>query len=515
MQNHVRQTTRPRGFTTFSILALSTALFWGTEAIGQGTEPEFPLQCHSTDLLLGPEDAPRAVIELEILRVLSPGAEVSVFDTDATKLAQVTPTRNQVQARMRVPMPLPADDEPKTIVVEIVDGTERQRARFEYHRPRQDWVLHFIAGFHYDPVWWNTQAHYTETGRYMDAHTGPGLTLVSEYLRLLKEDPSYRVAFHQLPYLKTFLESQPHRHEELHDAVKGGHACLVGGSYNEFSSTLISAEASVRNAIYGTLFQRNVLDGDGSLFWQCDVFGHDPTFPSTMSGVGHKFGAFARGPFHQWGAPRDQVNFPSEFYWMSPDGRKVLTHYMTGHYGYAYSRFAPGSNSTDLNRSDDVIAQMFADLKRVASTRHILLPMHMDFVRPLENLGDAVRGWNERYLSPQAIISTPQQFFAGVTAELEQSQRVLPVITRDMNPIYTGCAVSFADLKSANRECETTIRDAEIFATLAWMNGADYPAKGIDRALAATALQCSPRRHHGLHVRSGLRGYARVLPRRP
>ena len=52
--------------------------------------------------------------------------------------------------------------------------------------------------------------------------------------------------------------------------------------------------------------------------------------------------AWARGPFHQWGPIqknfRDAKNdatvmqFPSEFEWISPSGRGVLTHFMPHHY---------------------------------------------------------------------------------------------------------------------------------------------------------------------------------------
>ncbi|MCA9727334.1 MAG: hypothetical protein KC729_06595, partial [Candidatus Eisenbacteria bacterium] len=346
------------------------------------------------------------------------------------------------------------------------------------------WVLHFNPGFHYDPVWWNTQAHYTETGFRLSAQNGPGLDLVSDYLRMCEDDPDYRIALHQIPYLKTFLERHPERRAELAARVADDRASLVGGTYNELSSTLVSAEATIRNAIYGTLFQKEVLSGGGRIFWQCDVFGHDPSFPSIMRASGHDAGAFARGPFHQWGAPRDQVNFPSEFLWMSPDGNLVLTHYMTGHYGYAYGPLASGGNHApeDPGVIEQAVARMFEDLKRPALTHHVLLPMHQDFVRPLDNLGEVVRLWNETHLCPRATISTPRDFFVEVQEEIHHRELHVPVVTRDMNPIYTGCGVSFADLKIANRECETLLRDAEILATLATVRGAEYPWKSLDRA---------------------------------
>ncbi len=478
----------------------------------------FPFEVEETSLVLGPAESPSAVLRLRLTRPVE-GTPVVCLDVvqevDAEpRPARVLDTRPQESgyiggdtapfvsvypilvspdftyrmsadaATLDIPVPLPLGVERRLVTLALRDGEVWYERQVAYSRPDTDWVMHFVPGFHYDPVWWNTQAHYTETGRFMDAHVGPGLELVEQYLARCEDDPDYRVAMHQLPYLKTFLEARPEQGERLLEYVAEGRVGAVGGTYNELSTTLVSAEAVARNAAYGVLFQREVLGGSGETFWQCDVFGHDPSFPSLMARSGHTSGAFARGPFHQWGAPRDQVNFPSEFLWMSPDGESVLTHYMTGHYGYAYAKFANGSNraSDDPEITNALIAAMFEDLKRPALTHHVLFPMHMDFVRPLENLGEVVRAWNAKYVSPRAVLDTSADFFRAVREEIDAKGIVPTVITRDMNPIYTGCAVSFVDLKLANRECETTLREAEIWATVAAVQGADYPSLALDRA---------------------------------
>jgi hypothetical protein len=434
------------------------------------------MQLESTEVVRRAQHDPQLIVRVRMLRPLQAPGEVTL----------------STQGQMLHSGPAPADtwtiDVPlvpnANIKVVVSEGDTERTTEFAFSTPDDRWVLHFIPGFHYDPVWWNTQAHYTETGYRMGDTVGPGLTLVREYLRKCFEDPDYTVALHQLPYLKTFLEAHPEDSAALRKHIHSGRCSIVGGTYNELSTTLISAEATARNAIYGTLFQTHLLNGDGHVWWQCDVFGHDPSFPSLMADTGHTAGAFARGPFHQWGAPRDQVNFPSEFYWMGPDGKQVLTHYMTGHYGYAYGKLATGSNWASKNsaRRTAIIVEMFEDLKRPALTEHVLLPMHMDFIRPLENLGDVVRKWNEQVISPRAEMSTPQRYFDDLRSAIRDRNIRPPVITRDMNPVYTGCAVSFADLKTANRDAEVMLREAEIFATLACLHGASYPWRSIDRA---------------------------------
>lgn len=460
-------------------------------AAGAGHASDEVVRVRPTSLLRGPVSAPAVVLEIELVRALASPARVSVTRASGEVVFDAPLPRNVAGEVLRIPVSLVAREAAIQIVVHVQDGARATEMPVQVPRPDADWVLHFVPGFHFDPVWWNTQANYAETGTRLGTEVGPGIVLVEEYLRKLRQDPDYTVALHQLPYLKTFLEARPERTSELVEGVRQGRVALTGGTYNELSTTLVSAEAAVRNAIYGSIFQREILPGDGRTFWQCDVFGHDPSFPSLMQRNGITAGAFARGPFHQWGAPRSEVNFPSEFLWMAPDGRAVLAHYMTGHYGYAYGPLhlrgagASGgaSERTTLTaRWEDAVGRMFEDLKRPALTHQVMLPMHSDFVRPIEDLGDIVRHWNATYVSPRAALSTPTAFFEAVRAEVKRRDLALPVITRDMNPIYTGCAVSFADLKTANRDAETTLRDAEIWATVASLEGAAYPDRALDRA---------------------------------
>ncbi len=65
--------------------------------------------------------------------------------------------------------------------------------------------------------------------------------------------------------------------------------------------------------------------------------------------------------------------------------------------------------------------------------------------------------------------------------------------TRDMNPIYTGCHVSYIDTKQANRATEDAVLDAEKFAVFAGLlAGATYP----EAALAKAWVQLVYGAHH-------------------
>nr|BFE85194.1 hypothetical protein GCM10020093_077950 [Planobispora longispora] len=199
------------------------------------------------------------------------------------------------------------------------------------------WTMFLVSHFHYDPVWWNTQAAYTSPWELLsgDATTRPlwernGFALVDAHLDLALRDPVYRFVLAELDYLKPYFDLHPERRADLRLLLERGQVELVGGTYNEPSTNLTGVETTIRNIVYGVGYQRDILGGDPRTAWQLDVFGHDPQFPGHLAAAGLTGSAWARGPFHQWGpiqknfreAKNDAtvMQFPSEFEWVSPRG---------------------------------------------------------------------------------------------------------------------------------------------------------------------------------------------------
>jgi hypothetical protein len=94
------------------------------------------------------------------------------------------------------------------------------------------------------------------------------------------------------------------------------------------------------------------------------------------------------------------------------------------------------------------------------------------------------REWAKRYVWPRFTPAVPREFFAAVRAAAESAPAkywIMPQ-TRDMNPLYTGKDVSYADTKLAHRAGETALLEGERLATLAWLGGAPYPAESLDKA---------------------------------
>ena len=140
------------------------------------------------------------------------------------------------------------------------------------------------------------------------------------------------------------------------------------------------------------------------------------------------------------------MQFASEFEWIAPSGRGLLTHYMPAHYAAGWWM----DSSASLQDAEAATYELFAKMKKVALTRNVLLPVGTDYTPPNKWVTDIHRDWNSRYTWPRFVCALPREFFAAVRAELRTRGTAPSPQTRDMNPIYTGKDVSYIDTKQAN-----------------------------------------------------------------
>jgi alpha-mannosidase len=384
-----------------------------------------------------------------------------------------------------------AEGTTRSVTVIAEGGRRPARAAGELVVAGTGWTMFMVPHFHYDPVWWNTQAGYAVTWddlpaaqeRRMSAQH-PVFHLVRAHLDAARRDSDYKFVLAELDYLKPYWDARPEDRAEIAELISAGRIELVGGMYNEPNTNLTSLEGTIRNTIYGVGYQRGVLGGDPRTGWMLDVFGHDPSYPAVMADAGLTSSSWARGPFHQWGphltvGDSTRMQFPSEFEWVAPDGRGLLTSYMASHYSAGWQLSTPDT----LAEAEAEALALFRDLKAVAATRNVLLPVGADHVIPSRWATEIQRDWNKRYLWPRFVVGLPAEFFAAVRSDAARRNISFPPQSRDMNPVYTGKDVSYIDTKQAHRAAETMLADAEKLATLATtLLGARYPAEAVDKA---------------------------------
>jgi alpha-mannosidase len=454
-----------------------------------------------TELFVGEPEDPLQVIRVEVecpageLRIEVTGEDVSGRATLA-----VGPGPRSVDVGVACSA-APATAIGIGVTAEIATGVdiERASAEAELTVAEPGWTVWMVPHFHYDPVWWNTQAAYTATwgqpgqsGTEFRAdfqHTG--FELVRLHLETARRDADYKFVLAELDYLKPYWDTHPQDRSYLRALISQGRLELMGGTYNEPNTNLTSAESTIRNLVYGVGFQREVLGGDPRTAWQLDVFGHDPQFPGLVADAGLDSSSWARGPFHQWGPmlsthkPGEEgwgdpsvMQFASEFEWVSPAGKGVLTHYMPAHYSAGWQI----DSKPTLAAAEQSVYDLFLLLKRVAATRNVLLPVGTDYTPPAKWVTEIHRDWNARYAWPRFVCGLPHEFFGAVRRQLDATGVRSSPQTRDMNPVYTGKDVSFIDTKQAQRHAEALLVDAEMFATIAAAHGAAYPHATLDKA---------------------------------
>src|SRR6266851_3531176 len=439
----------------------------------------------STDLFVGTTQRPLQVVRVTLVNegpgmLATPAMSASLSVQGAGVRSPgpfgINGLSSGEERAFEVPAEIAAPYQPggtRRVTVTVESEAGRIQAETDITVAEPGWTMWMVSHFHYDPVWWNTQGQFTETrlslpdedGKLPDVRSA--FELVGAHLDKARRDIDYKFVLAETDYLKPYFDAFPQDREDLRRLMAEGRVEIVGGNYNEPNTNLICAEAIIRNAVYGIGFQRDVFGGDPRTAWMIDVFGHDPGYPGLMAAAGLTSSAWARGPFHQWGPSGAEggdrrMQFSTEFEWISPDGRGLLTAYMAHHYGAGWRLHTP----PDLQAAELEAYGQFRGLAQVATTRNVLLPVGSDHVIPARWVTDIHRDWNQRYVWPRFTIAVPRDFFDAVRAEADRGSGdgtaawITPQ-TRDMNPVYTGKDVSYIDTKQAQRAIETAVTGAE------------------------------------------------------
>jgi alpha-mannosidase len=459
----------------------------------------------STDLFVGTAQRPLQVVRVTLVNE-GPGMLATPAASATVHLAGpgvrdhgpfgITGLHPGEEKAFEVPVEVTAPYQPGgtrrvTVAADSAAGHTHIEADISVAEP--GWTMWMVSHFHYDPIWWNTQGQFTESrlsmpdedGRLPDVRNA--FELVGAHLDKARKDPDYKFVLAEIDYLKPYIDAYPQDRQDLRALMAEGRIEIVGGNYNEPSTNLTCAESTIRNAVYGIGFQRDVFGGDPRTAWMIDVFGHDPGYPGLMAAAGLTSSSWARGPFHQWGPSGAEgggsrrMQFGSEFEWLSPDGHGLLTSYMAQHYSAGWKLQA----LPDLASAELEAYRQFRALAQVATTRNVMLPVGADHVIPSRWVTDIHRDWNQRYVWPRFTTAVPAEFFAAVSGEAGSPGRAGTWITpqtRDMGPVYTGKDVSYIDTKQAQRAIEIAVTEAERLGTMAWLNGAPFPHAELDKA---------------------------------
>jgi len=153
-----------------------------------------------------------------------------------------------------------------TAIAEFPGAGRSRRPRFRV--AETGWTMWMVSHFHYDPVWWDTQGDFTESRLLLPGEDGSlpevrtAFELMAAHLDEARRDPDYKFVLAEIDYLKPYLDTHPGDRADLRRFLAEGQVEIVGGSYNEPNTNLTGAESTIRNAVYGLAYQRDVAGGD-------------------------------------------------------------------------------------------------------------------------------------------------------------------------------------------------------------------------------------------------------------
>ena len=316
------------------------------------------ISAESTELFTGPPDAP-----LQLVRVTHTGGALEVRvegEGLTTPTAAIAAGAGTIEVPVAVSRPVVGEQRQARVLAGDAETP------FVFTVAESGWTMYMISHFHYDPVWWNTQAAYTSVwsedppGRCRQTN---GLDLVRAHLEMARREPEYKFVLAEVDYLKPYWDTHPEDRDDLRRFIADGRVEIMGGTYNEPNTNLTSPETTIRNFVHGMGFQRDILGANPGTAWQLDVFGHDPQFPGMAADAGLTSSSWARGPHHQWGPMQSQgdprrMQFSSEFEWIAPSGRGLLTHYMPAHYSAGWWM----DSAATLAEAEQATYELFASL---------------------------------------------------------------------------------------------------------------------------------------------------------
>jgi alpha-mannosidase len=340
----------------------------------------------------------------------------------------------------------------------------------------QQVTFHLTGNAHIDAAWlWP----WTETVDVVKRTYGTALQLMYEY-------PDYTFTQSAAAYNEWLAQKYPDMNAEIAQRIKEGRWEIVGGMWVEPDLNMPDGESLVRQILVGKRWYKQAYGVDVRIGWNPDSFGYTWQLPQIYKKSGIDYFVTQKMAWN------DTNQMPFKFFWWeSPDGSKVLSYFP---HDYANDNL----NLVRLSR-DYVIAQKQAtglpgimDLYGVGDhgggpTRAILDEgFHWTaagHVTPKIEFGTAQSYFTalEKQIAPESPEWDYQSIAKGYTAPPAVEGKVsIPTWKSELYFEYhRGVMTTQANHKRNMRESEEEVINAEKWASLAWLDGREYPGKEL------------------------------------
>jgi alpha-mannosidase len=355
-------------------------------------------------------------------------------------------------------------------------------AKLEALKPLlQQATFHLTGNSHIDAAWlWPS----TETVDVVKRTFGTALQLMYEY-------PDYTYTQSAAAYNEWLAEKYPDLNAEIKRRIQEGRWEIVGGMWVEPDLNMPDGESLVRQILVGKRWYKQAYGVDVRIGWNPDSFGYTWQLPQIYKKSGIDYFVTQKMTWND----TNQLPFKL-FWWESPDGSKVLSYFP---HDYGNQDLSPVRLSDDLvaarQRATGELEMM--DLYGIGDhgggpTRTVLdQGFHWAWpaadgsshVTPNYKFGTAQSFFSsiEKQIAPDSPLWDYQSIAKGYTPPATVAGKVsIPTWKSEMYLEYhRGVFTTQANHKRNMREAEEQVLNAEKWASLAWLDGREYPAKEL------------------------------------
>ena len=339
----------------------------------------------------------------------------------------------------------------------------------------QTMTWHLTGNSHIDAAWlWP----WTETVDAVKRTFGTALQLMYEY-------PQYTYTQSAAAYNEWMQEKYPDMNDEIKKRIKEGRWEIVGGMWVEPDLNMPDGESLVRQLLVGKRWYQKNYGVDVRIGWNPDSFGYTWQLPQIYKKSGVDYFVTQKMTWND----TNQLPFKL-FWWESPDGSKVLAYFP---HDYANGNLSPLRLAHDTVQARERATGMtdMMDLYGIGDhgggpTRAILdegfhwaTPSTPQKVMPKIEFGLARPYFSqvEKEIAPESKEWNYQSIAKGYTPPAAVDGKVaIPTWKSEMYFEYhRGVMTTQATHKKNMRESEVQVLDAEKWASLAWLDGRNYP----------------------------------------
>ncbi|MFZ5858483.1 MAG: alpha-mannosidase [Chloroflexota bacterium] len=322
-------------------------------------------------------------------------------------------------------------------------------------------TIHLISHTHWDREWYRTFQQF----RLRLVHLVDGL------LDILASDRDYKhfMLDGQTIVLDDYLLMRPEAESTLTRLIRSGRA-LIGPWHILPDMFLVSPEAHIRNLLAGDRNARR-FGPKMNIGYMPDSFGHIGQMPQILQGFGIDNACLWRGLDDQ----------PTEFWWQSPDGTRVLMLYLRDSY----------SNGASLNASNpaqftEQIQQAADSLAPHSAADDLLIMFGTDHMEPPAETSKAIKAANKGLKGYRLVHSTLPKYLAAVKSKVA-GQKSVPTVTGELRSskrshLLPGVLSTRMWIKQRNHASENLLEKwAEPFSTFASLTTDDRPQTIVRR----------------------------------